>query len=547
MPQADKNIVVLLVCANPRGTDPIRTAEEDRTLRESVQLSPHRDRVQIESLHAATIDDLSRALLKRRFDIVHFSGHGTETGLVFEGPQGRLSVPSSEALAELLNRRQIPTVILNACYSLSVGRLVGIGAEYTIASAGPIADVAAIEFTRGFYDAVGAGFDVPDAYDEGVSRAKLKGCDPGVILLRGGEERCAPQPSPAASSPNVQRSVKAESAFLVGFALDTSGSMKESIRNDYGRSLSRLESVQDAIRDTALSLQDRLLADDRSDAVKLFLYGFGLRVNEGIGDLISFARAARTIDISSETARVRARYEAEASRMQSQYGGLADLLRGSGFGGMVQQATEAAKTMAAENAAREVIGPVLAEAGRIGDSTVSPRDLAEVWDSDGPMGNADALQSLIYGSTPMKAAAEEIAQRFARTGRTSDSEQRLLILVSDGEPTDGDPREEFAKIRDGGVDIVSCFVTGADIADPRVLWAKPQPGWSDGAQLMFEVASHLDSRTQFARSLLSEGWEIEAGAKLFVQVNHSKVLKEFVRIAESFVLNTQDSILPAGR
>ena len=98
------SVRVLLVCANPRGTDPIRTAEEDRTLRESVQLSPYRDRVTIETLHAATIDDLRRSLLRQRFDIVHFSGHGTHTGLAFEGPGGRLMVPSSEGIAEMLKR-----------------------------------------------------------------------------------------------------------------------------------------------------------------------------------------------------------------------------------------------------------------------------------------------------------------------------------------------------------------------------------------------------------------------------------------------------------
>jgi len=59
-------------------------------------------------------------------------------------------------------------------------------------SSGPIADPAAIEFTRGFYDAIGAGRNVPAAYEEGVSCAKLKRYSPSVILLRGGEDYSAP-------------------------------------------------------------------------------------------------------------------------------------------------------------------------------------------------------------------------------------------------------------------------------------------------------------------------------------------------------------------
>jgi hypothetical protein len=148
----------------------------------------------------------------------------------------------------------------------------------------------------------------------------------------------------------------------------------------------------------------------------------------------------------------------------------------------------------------------------------------------------------------MRAAAEEIASRFKRLmADPSRTEQRFLFVVSDGEPTDGDPRPAFSDIRNGGVEIVSCFVTGADIADPRILWAKPQAGWSEGARLMFDIATPIDDRGPFARCLLSRGWELEAGAKLFVQVNHSTVLEEFIRIAESFASGAADSLLPEGR
>ena len=109
---------VLLVCAIRRGSDPLRTAEEDRTLRESVQLSRHRSRIYVDTLHAATIDDLRRALLRTECQIVHFSGHGTHKGLVFEVALGKLLVPSSSAFAELFERCHIAAVVLNACYSL---------------------------------------------------------------------------------------------------------------------------------------------------------------------------------------------------------------------------------------------------------------------------------------------------------------------------------------------------------------------------------------------------------------------------------------------
>ena len=183
---------ILLVCANPHGTQPLRTAEDDRTLRQSIRLSADRDRIEIETLNAATIDDLRRALLRGPFDIVHFSGHGTQEGLVFEDEAGQRFVPSPQALAALFAHRKIRVAVLNACYSLSVGRISAIGTQYTIAASGPLSDPAAVEFTRGFYDGLGAGLDVPGAFDEGKLTASLKGLAFDAILLRQGEEHVAP-------------------------------------------------------------------------------------------------------------------------------------------------------------------------------------------------------------------------------------------------------------------------------------------------------------------------------------------------------------------
>ena len=101
-------------------------------------------------------------------------------------------MPPPESLAELLTRRQVKVAVLNACYSLSTGTISAIGTEYTIASSRPISDPSAIKFTRGFYDALGAGLTVPDAFEEGKGTAALKGLTFDGILLRQGEHHMAP-------------------------------------------------------------------------------------------------------------------------------------------------------------------------------------------------------------------------------------------------------------------------------------------------------------------------------------------------------------------
>jgi hypothetical protein len=389
---------------------------------------------------------------------------------------------------------------------------------------------------------------VPDAYEEGVSCAKLKGYNPSVILLRDGEEYSAPAPDNTVVSEQIQRSADVQPNVLSGFVVDTSGSMKENIQNDSGRLLSRLEGVQLALASAARSLRTRLASAPLSGEFRAFVYAFGLRANNGVGDLISVVRAADQLDLAAEVERRRIRYEAEARRAASQYSGLASLARSAGFGGLVDSATETAKAHAAEKIASEIVGLLLRRAGEIGDSTVTAEELARIWKAEGTGPNFKDIEPLIYGATPMRAAAIEIASRFKRTPRRENGdEQRFLFVISDGEPTDGDPRDVFAEIRSAGINIVSCFVTGVDIADPRVLWARPQEGWSDGARLMFDIAAPIDDRGPFARCLLSRGWELESGARLFVQVNHSTVLEEFIRIAESFASDAGGYLLPEGR
>lgn len=172
---SNSQISVLVVFANPRGTSPLRLGTEDRVIRESIKLSRYRDNISLKTCPASTIHDLRRALLEDEFQIVHISGHGTDTGLVLEDELGGQYVVPQQALADLFQSYSPPLkcVILNACFSLSQGQLTSLGVPFTVAMEGSISDNAAIEFSRGFYDAIGAGRDIDFAYEEGCRTVKL--------------------------------------------------------------------------------------------------------------------------------------------------------------------------------------------------------------------------------------------------------------------------------------------------------------------------------------------------------------------------------------
>jgi 2-phosphoglycerate kinase len=166
---------VLAIFANPRGSDPLRLQEEDRVIHECLQLARRR-RLQLVIRHAATIHDVRRALLNEQCSIVHFSGHGTGSGLVLEDERGDARLIPPAALAEMLAAYAPPlhTVLLNACYSgVHADELRQSKLPFLIAMMAPISDRGAIEFTRGFYDALAAGRDIPFAYAEGCRTIRL--------------------------------------------------------------------------------------------------------------------------------------------------------------------------------------------------------------------------------------------------------------------------------------------------------------------------------------------------------------------------------------
>lgn len=178
-----KHLTVLAIFANPIGSSPLRLENEDRVMRESIKLSIFRENINLDILHAARVDDFARALLEKDYVIVHFSGHGTGKGLAFENESQQVQVVPKDALSETLSAYTPPIecVILNACYSDVHAESLSMGVPYTIVMSGPISDEGATEFTRGFYDAIGAGKNIEFAYKEGCRRIKLKNLPDGSM------------------------------------------------------------------------------------------------------------------------------------------------------------------------------------------------------------------------------------------------------------------------------------------------------------------------------------------------------------------------------
>jgi len=160
---------ILILSANPKDTGRLRLDEEVREIKEALRRSKNRERLNIETVFALRLRDLRRSLLDHEPQIVHFAGHGTKEGLVLEGPLGFSTTVSSKALSQLfkLFSQQVKCVILSACYSVKQAVAINKHIPYVIGMRKEIQDKATIEFAVGFYDALGAGRSVEDAFQFG--------------------------------------------------------------------------------------------------------------------------------------------------------------------------------------------------------------------------------------------------------------------------------------------------------------------------------------------------------------------------------------------
>ncbi|MGB7251931.1 MAG: CHAT domain-containing protein [Phormidesmis sp.] len=197
----DSKKTILFLAANPLSTERLRLDEEIREIEAGLQRAKHRDRFTLKQQWAVRPRDLQRAMLEHKPQIVHFSGHGTgpstpsqssemardiqlmddtvvsEEELVFEDITGQPKLVSAAALASLfeLFAESLECVVLNACYSQRQAEAIAQHVPYVIGMTQAIGDRAAIEFAVGFYDALGAGEAVEQAYRSALVAIRLAG------------------------------------------------------------------------------------------------------------------------------------------------------------------------------------------------------------------------------------------------------------------------------------------------------------------------------------------------------------------------------------
>lgn len=162
---------ILILAANPINTARLRFDEEVSKIKECIKRSKFRERFEIHSNLAIDPNALRRALLDNEPHIVHFIGHGEKEGIVLDDKMGFVKLTSAEKISSLfkLCMNHVECVILNACYTSSQAKTISKYIPYVIGIKKEIEDETAIEFALGFYDALGAGKSVKEAFEFGCN------------------------------------------------------------------------------------------------------------------------------------------------------------------------------------------------------------------------------------------------------------------------------------------------------------------------------------------------------------------------------------------
>lgn len=173
-----ETITVLFLAANPIDTPALRLDEEARSIQEKIRLSEYRDSIRFESRWATRASDILQAINETNPTIVHFSGHGADTGeLALLNPDGSTKLVTKEAISMAMSTASdtIRLVVFNACFSeIQAQNVVG-NIESAIGMSTSIGDDAACVFAAQLYSSIGFGRSLQTSFKQAVAALILEG------------------------------------------------------------------------------------------------------------------------------------------------------------------------------------------------------------------------------------------------------------------------------------------------------------------------------------------------------------------------------------
>jgi tetratricopeptide (TPR) repeat protein len=163
---------ILFLAADPTNASQLHLSKELQEVRDRLSDNPNFD---LKDQLAVKPDDVIKAIAEYKPNIVHFLGHGEETGeLCFEDELGKAKSIPPDALAQLFEqvREFVKCVVVNTCYSEKQAKAIAQFVPVVIGTKKMISDQAAIKFSTGFYTALDPDLS-PQSLETAFKRGKI--------------------------------------------------------------------------------------------------------------------------------------------------------------------------------------------------------------------------------------------------------------------------------------------------------------------------------------------------------------------------------------
>ncbi|MCX6843714.1 MAG: tetratricopeptide repeat protein [candidate division WOR-3 bacterium] len=130
--------------------------------------------VSIHLLPHATGEDFTLEL-SRGYEVVYFDGHGSETTLAFEGPNGECHDLDATTLAAAFEDSGAKLAVLSACHSAAqLDAICQAGVPATVGMTNTVPQAVAAAYARGFFTALIQGKPLAQAHKLGLKMVKAK-------------------------------------------------------------------------------------------------------------------------------------------------------------------------------------------------------------------------------------------------------------------------------------------------------------------------------------------------------------------------------------
>lgn len=181
--EAPAEITVLFLAASPEDEAQLRLDKEIREIELRLRQTEYRDSIRFVPKVARQLTDLIQDLNETRPHIVHFSGHGNQAELAFENAEGRAQPLNNETLGVLLaaTSDRIRLAVFNSCQSGAQAELATEYVSFAIGMETSVEDERAKTFAAEFYNSLGFGKTLAEAFDQAKAQVTLTHADGGEI------------------------------------------------------------------------------------------------------------------------------------------------------------------------------------------------------------------------------------------------------------------------------------------------------------------------------------------------------------------------------